>query len=128
MKVLDPFKGSKGFTLVELMIAIVIMTIAFTGLATMQIACINGNTIANNLTSGVTLAQDKLEELKSLHYDEQDLADSNTGNNADLTDETNFDHRELHVNVNGEVDQSASPPDGYIYTRVWNVADWPARG
>ena len=51
----------KGFTLIEMLISICIMAIAFAGLATMQIACINGNAIAGNLTDGITLAQDYVE-------------------------------------------------------------------
>ena len=62
----------KGFSLVEMMVAVCIMAIAFAGLATMEIACINGNSIASNVTMGITLAQDKMEELKSLHIDDPD--------------------------------------------------------
>lgn len=123
MEALKQLEKNKGFTLIELLISVCIMAIAFAGLATMQVACINGNSIASNLTSGITLAQDKMEQLHSLDYNEQELADNNTSNNNNLQNDTNFDHRELHVNVDGNVDQTASPPAGFIYTRIWNVAD-----
>ena len=60
--------NNNGFTVVELMVAVVITVIAFAGLATMEIACINGNSIASNVTTGITLAQDKMEELKALAF------------------------------------------------------------
>lgn len=123
MKALKHLKEDRGFTLVELLISVCVMAIAFAGLATMQIVCINGNSIANNLTTGITLAQDKMEELNSLNYDHSDLANSNATNDTNLADDTNYDHIDLHVNVYGDVDQTASPPAGYMYTRVWNVAD-----
>ena len=56
MKILNRFQDNRGFTLVELLVAVCVMAIAFAGLATMQIACINGNSIANNVTAGMTLA------------------------------------------------------------------------
>jgi prepilin-type N-terminal cleavage/methylation domain-containing protein len=136
MKALDCLKGNRGFTLVELLISVAIMAIAFAGLATMQVACINGNAIASNLTGAVTLAQDKFEELNSLDYDDLDLKNVNTTNdNPDMSledglgSDTNYDYRELHVNLYGDVDETASPPDGYMYTRYWNIADdYPASG
>lgn len=136
MKALDCLKENRGFTLVELLISVAIMAIAFAGLATMQVACINGNAIASNLTGAVTLAQDKFEELNSLDYDDLDLKNVNTTNDDPdmsledgLGSETNYDYRELHVNLNGDVDETASPPDGYMYTRYWNIADdYPATG
>jgi len=69
----------KGFSLVEMMVAVCIMAIAFAGLATMEIACINGNSIASNVTMGITLAQDKMEELNSVDYNDPRVADVNTG-------------------------------------------------
>ena len=79
-------ENNKGFTVVELMVAVVIMVIAFAGLATMEVACINGNSIASNVTSGITLAQDKMEDLMSLDLNDPELDDNNTNNNGDLRD------------------------------------------
>jgi len=132
MKVLNQLKEKGGFTLIELLISVCVMAIAFAGLATMQVACINGNKIASNLTTGITLAQDKMEELNSLDYDDPALSDNNPANNTDLKnsiDESeDDDHRELHIDAEGHVDQTvytppSQPPDGYIYTRIWNIAD-----
>jgi len=137
MKPLQQPKGNKGFTLIELMISVCIMAVAFAGLATMQIACINGNSIANNLTTGVTLAQDMMEELNGLDYSDPLLADNNAANNAglaaaycDFTGSTTYPpghyclsagvalqddgHRETNIDEDGNA--------GGVYTRTWNIA------
>jgi prepilin-type N-terminal cleavage/methylation domain-containing protein len=115
MKTLHHLKKNRGFTLIELMISVCIMAIAFAGLATMQIACINGNSIASNLTTGITLAQDKMEELNSLDYNDPALADINTGNSSTLDSYSNYDYREEDIDPQGEA--------GGVYSRICNVAD-----
>ena len=116
-----------GFTVVELLVAVVVMSIAFAGLATMEVACINGTSIANNVTTGITLAQDKMEELKSLHLDDPELDDNNTNNNGDLragvedftvegaVSSADDGHREVDIDADGN--------PGGMYTRSWNIAE-----
>jgi len=60
--------NTRGFTLVEVMIAISIFTIGILAIASMQISAINGNDSANNLTGATTWAQDRIEELLALPY------------------------------------------------------------
>ena len=115
MKTSYRLKKNRGFTLIELMVSVCIMAIAFAGLATMQVACINGNSVASNLTTGVTLAQDKLEEVNSLDYNDPLLADINTGNNSSLGDYSNYDYKEEDIGSQGEA--------GGMYNRIYNVAD-----
>jgi len=105
----------KGFSLVEMMVAVCIMAIAFAGLATMEIACINGNSIASNVTMGITLAQDKMEELNSVDYNDPRVADVNPSNNGDLRNATNIDFSETGI------DEQGNP--GGMYNRIWNIAD-----
>ena len=119
--------NNKGFTVVELMVAVVITVIAFAGLATMEIACINGNSIASNVTTGITLAQDTMEELKSLNINDPKLDDNNASNNVnlregieDFTDVGSLataddGHREENIDAKGN--------PGGMYTRFWNVAE-----
>ena len=119
--------NNKGFTVVELMVAVVITVIAFAGLATMEIACINGNSIASNVTTGITLAQDKMEDLMSLDINDPDLDDNNLSNNTNLRDgvedfssvgsaaTADDGHREENLDAKGN--------PGGMYTRFWNVAE-----
>ena len=116
-----------GFTVVELLVAVAVMSIAFAGLATMEVGCIKGTSIANNVTTGITLAQDKMEELKSLHIDDPELDDNNTSNNGDLragvedfavhgaVASADDGHREANIDADGN--------PGGMYTRSWNIAE-----
>jgi type IV pilus assembly protein PilV len=57
-----------GFTLIELMIGMVILTIISLGLMSLTVGTIRGNTISNKMTAATTLAQDKIEHVKRLGY------------------------------------------------------------
>jgi len=119
-------KDENGFTLIEILIAIVILGIAFMSLANMQISCISGNSNASQLTKAIILAQDKMEEIKSLNPQHPNLADANPSNNSDLrqsTDPEDSDHRESCVEIKGESTQSVPDLHYGSYTRIWNVAD-----
>jgi type IV pilus modification protein PilV len=63
----------KGFTLIEVLVGLVILAIGILGVANMQIASVSGNIFSNNLTQAAVLAQDKLENLKYLSYDDSNL-------------------------------------------------------
>jgi type IV pilus assembly protein PilV len=66
----------KGFTLIEVLVAIVMLSLGLLGLGRMHIAAIQVNTIASRLTQGTTLAQDRAEQLMALPYDDPMLADT----------------------------------------------------
>lgn len=57
--------GEGGFTLIEVLIAITILTIGLLAVATMQVSAIYGNKMGNDVSRAIFLAQDKLEELKN---------------------------------------------------------------
>ncbi|MDY6863534.1 MAG: type IV pilus modification protein PilV [Thermodesulfobacteriota bacterium] len=61
-------KGSKGFTLLEVLIALTILSIGLLGMAQMQIIAIRSNSYAFRFSEASAIVQDKLEELKSLDY------------------------------------------------------------
>ena len=76
------FLGRRGFTLLEVMIALVILSIGLLGLAGLQIVATRSNSFSNQMTVGITLAQDKLEELRNLSYDDAQLNDPQPGNDS----------------------------------------------
>lgn len=82
-----------GFTLLEVLVAITILTLGLLGVAAMQVSAINGNTFSGRITSGLTVAQARLEELMAL-----------PASAPELTAGTH---------------QEASPPEGY--TVSWTV-------
>jgi len=60
--------NNNGFTLIEIMIAILILVIALFGVAGVTVSVIKGNAFGKEVTSATTLAQDKMEELKNTAY------------------------------------------------------------
>jgi type IV pilus assembly protein PilV len=71
----------RGFTLVEIMITIAILSIGLLAIASMQIRAIEGNASADRLTEATSWGQDKLEELMALPYT-QALTDPNLTDDA----------------------------------------------
>lgn len=65
----------KGFTLLEVMITLVILSVGMLGLASMQIMAIKGNSFGQRLSIASTLAQNKLEEIRQVAFDS--IADGN---------------------------------------------------
>ena len=65
---MELLKEKNGFTLIEILIATVIITIASLGVATLTIGIIRGNSFSKRLTTATTLVQDRLEEVKRLGY------------------------------------------------------------
>jgi len=59
-------KNGKGFTLVEILIAILLLVIALVGLASVTVSVIKGNDLSRMVTTATTLAKDKMEQLKNL--------------------------------------------------------------
>ena len=58
----------KGFTLIEIMVAIGIIAIALLGLVSVTVMVIKGNTLSKTMTTATTLANDKMEQLKKTGY------------------------------------------------------------
>ena len=76
----------QGFTLIEVLIAITIFAVGLLAVAAMQISAINVNSTAGQITTRITWAQDKLEELMALPYSDpwiEDLGDPPSGTDSD---------------------------------------------
>ena len=72
-----------GFTLLEVIAAVSILTVGLLAVASMQTAAIQGNDKAYRVTEGATWAQNQLESLMGLSYDNPLL-----DNGTDKTDPT----------------------------------------
>jgi type IV pilus assembly protein PilV len=59
---------NNGFTLIEMLIAIVILAVGLLSMATLTGAIIQKNKLSNDLTAATTLAQDKLEDIRANGY------------------------------------------------------------
>lgn len=61
-------ENNKGFTLIEVLVAMVILSVGLLGTAALITGIINGNKVSNRITTATVLAQDKMEEIKGLDY------------------------------------------------------------
>jgi len=93
-----PLPGDGRFTLIEVIVAISILTVGLLAVASMQSSAIRGNHLGYRVTEATTLAQDRMEWLMMQDYDDAAL---NPGT--------------------GKVDPIGAAPSGYQIT--YDVAD-----
>lgn len=60
----------RGFTLIEVMIAVIVLAIAVLGFSAMTLGTIRGLAFSDKLTTATTLAQHQLEEINNASYDD----------------------------------------------------------
>jgi type IV pilus assembly protein PilV len=70
--------NDKGFTLIEVLVAMVILSIGLLGTAALITGIINGNKVSNRISTATTCAQDKMEEIRRLGYSGMPTSDTTT--------------------------------------------------
>ena len=138
------YNNKNGFTLIEVMISIVILAIGVLAVAKMQISAMKGNSAASGFTEATSFAQNKMEELVNLAYDDPGLNDADgDGTDQDTTAGggivNGIDNDDEGVAVDGISNfglNDISTPDSsqqntgatnILYTLSWNIAiDKPA--
>ena len=70
---METLSQEKGFSLIEVLIAMTIFTAGLLAVASMQFTSVKGNFSAQSVTEAVTLGQAKAEELYTLPYAHGDL-------------------------------------------------------
>jgi type IV pilus modification protein PilV len=93
---MSPLAKEKGFSLVEVLIAIVILSIALLGLAGLMATTTRNSSFGSHLTEAATFAQDTLETLRVTPW--------------------------VNVVSNANTIQGST---GIRYTRTWNVSTLP---
>ena len=68
------FRKQNGFTLIEVVAALIILSIALLAIAAMQITSIKSGYFSSHVTQATIFAQDKLEYLRNLSYRDSDLS------------------------------------------------------
>ena len=63
------YKKQSGFTLIEVMIALVILAVGLLALMTMQIVSIKANAFSSEMTYAAMLGQRELENVRNMNYD-----------------------------------------------------------
>jgi len=61
-------ENNKGFSLIEILVAMAILSVGLLGTAALTAGIIHGNQVSNRITTATTLAQDKMEDIKRLGY------------------------------------------------------------
>ena len=109
-------RGEQGFTLVEVLISMAIFAFGILAVINMQLLSASINVKSRGMTEGIVIAQNKIEELQSLPFDDADLADTDANGALGLdvfpptdTDADDADHTEAGTNPR--------------YTLFWNVED-----
>jgi type IV pilus assembly protein PilV len=64
--------NNSGFTLMEVLVAMLILTVGLLGMAALITGIINSNKLSNRISTATVLAQDKMEEIKSDGYSNAD--------------------------------------------------------
>ena len=65
--------GRRGFTLTEVLVGLIILSIGILSITTLQITSTKSGYFSNNVAQATIFAQDKLEYLKNLSYNDSDL-------------------------------------------------------
>jgi len=86
---------SDGFTLIEILVALIILSVSLLALAGLMVTTTKNNSFGGHMTEAATFAQDKLEELRAIRWE--------------------------NISEGGSTDQKGGST-GINYTRNWNVA------
>jgi type IV pilus modification protein PilV len=62
--------GDRGFSIIEVVFALSIFAIGILAVTTLSISAVNSNASSRRLTDATTLAEDRLERLAALPYDD----------------------------------------------------------
>jgi prepilin-type N-terminal cleavage/methylation domain-containing protein len=103
---LQPSNNDRGFTIIEVLIAIVILTVALVSMAELMAVTLRLQMLGRNQTSAVRLAQDKLDELMSQNFAVPALS---VGGSLTADQANHFD----------------TPPNDPNFRRRWVVAAGP---
>ena len=99
-----------GFTLLEVLIAVAILTFGILAVASMQASAIRGNSHAWDVTEAANSAMDRIEKLMLADYDtDPDLADTDADGIAGLNDDTA---------ATADLSDTSHP----VYDLFWNIA------
>ncbi|MBI4379137.1 MAG: prepilin-type N-terminal cleavage/methylation domain-containing protein [Nitrospinae bacterium] len=138
-------RTNSGFTLIEIMIAIVILSVALLSMASTSVSVIKGNQVSDRVTEATTLAQDTIEELRNKDFylgsdgllgtgDDTispELSNSNTSNEGITNSVTLFESPDHAYNIDssGNEDRTNllnSPPlttSVFYLRRSWVIQD-----
>jgi prepilin-type N-terminal cleavage/methylation domain-containing protein len=138
--------SSRGFSLVEVLVAMGLLTVVSLGVAQLFALSTRANVIAKGATSTTAMAEQKLEQLRGLTWGfdlaGQGIPDSDTTTNLAVTPPTHdgsglnpSPSDSLEQNTTGFVDfldgggnwvgTGSTPPGSAVYIRRWSIQPLP---
>ena len=106
-------RNSSGFTLVEILVSITILSIGILAVSQMTVMGLRVNTVVNQRMYARVVMARKFEYLHNLPSNDAWLFDTDGTNNLDDIDTANADHYETFTDTTAM----------YSYLTIWNVAD-----
>ena len=116
-----------GFTLIEALVAMVVLTIGVFALYSMQVVSIRGNSLGNSISTATNISSQQVEDLISRAFDDEDLLEDTNGDGTNQDPDRNgIDEQDGGGNfgldnVDAAADYSKNTDDGF-YTVFYNVA------
>jgi Tfp pilus assembly protein PilV len=62
------WQNTQGLTLIEILITTVLLSVAFLGMSAMTVGSIRGLAFSDHLTTGITLAKERIEQIEHADY------------------------------------------------------------
>ncbi len=103
-------KNNKGFTLIELMVAMVVLAFGILGFMFLQTRSIEGRVFSREMNRCITLAQERMDRLMAADYDDPMLAAGTHPTVAEDTDGVNDGQLTMRF-------------QNFIYHIVWTITD-----
>jgi prepilin-type N-terminal cleavage/methylation domain-containing protein len=105
-----PLKNENGFTLIETLVAMVILAIAMLGIAQLQLSAIQGNRSSYDMTEASALASDMIEQMVLQNWKDPTTVGCPTGASMAPVTQSNITYT-----------RSCTPGGGSIGQRVFTV-------
>jgi len=106
-------RNSSGFTLVEILVSITILSIGILAVSQMTVMGLRVNTVVNQQMYARVVMSRVFEDLHNLPSNDAWLFDTDGTNNLDDIDTSNADHYKTFTDTTAM----------YSYLSIWNVAD-----
>lgn len=113
-------QNQDGFSLIEAMIAMVILSVGLLAVGLMQVGAMKGNTNAMSRGNGVAIAQSVMNTLRTLPLDDALLDDGGDVDDLDAGRDAGTGFTATDADHNNGVVTGA---DGQGFNVFWNVAD-----
>ena len=102
----ETLQCEKGFTLLEVLIGLIILSVGLLGLAAMQITFLRGNSFSIKMTEATSIARNKIEDFNNTPFDS--ITSGSEANPIVGSTGINYDRNWVVVDVdndaNGEID------------------------